>query len=278
VTERFIVGPNRYGKSSVRVFKVHEDTDAVTDVSVGIACVGDFAAVHQRGDNTAVVPTDTMRNTVYALAQDRLGHELERFGRVLAAHFLEFPSIAGVEIEIEERPWRAPASSLHPHAFTPAGVERRLARITAGALGDGIEAGINDLRVLKTTGSSFTGFIRDRFTTLPAAEDRLLATEVSATWRYLGHPDDYTETWHSVRTALFESFADRPSRSAQEQAYQMGKTVLTRHPVIDEISVALPNRHHLPVDLSRFGVEDRGIVFQPVDEPYGDIRVTVQRP
>ena len=271
----FVLGPNRYGKSAVRVFKVHDQ--GVSDLDVQVACVGDFGPVHTRGDNSAVVATDTMKNTVYALAQDRLGHEIERFGRVLAAHFLEFPSIAGVEVAIDERPWTAVDG--HPDAYLPFGTgdERRTARVTAGSLGDQIESGLRDLLVLKTSDSSFTGFDRDRFTTLPEAEDRLLSTAVTATWRYHGHPEDYSEVWRQVRSTLVERFASQPSRSVQEQGYIMGSAVLETQPTIEEISLGMPNRHHLPVDLNRFNIEDRGVVFQPVDQPYGDIHLTVRR-
>lgn len=274
--ERFVLGPNHYGKSGVRVFKAHPEGGGVSDLTVRIACEGDFAGVHLRGDNSPVVPTDTMRNTVYALAQDRLGREIERFGRVVAAHFLEFPSIGAVEVEIEERSWTAIGS--HGHAFTPERTERRLARITAGHLGDGIDAGIRGLVMLKTTGSSFVGYERDRYTTLEDAEDRILATEVAATWRYGGHPDDFSAVWRDVRSTLLETFAAQASRSVQEQGYRMGEAVLATQPTIDRITLGMPNRHHLAVDLARFGHDDRGIVFQPVDEPFGDIWVTVERP
>ncbi|MGH9246967.1 MAG: factor-independent urate hydroxylase [Acidimicrobiales bacterium] len=277
MADDFTLGPNRYGKSAVRVFKVHGAGVGVgvSDLTVQIACEGDFAAVHAHGDNSPVVATDTMKNTVYAMAQDRLGPEIERFARVLVAHFLEFPQISGVRVEIEERPWTTIGA--HRHAFTPAGAERRLARITAGTMGDRVEAGIRELIVLKTAGSSFAGFPRDRYTTLPDADDRILATAVTAEWRYRGHPDDYSATWHRVRTALVESFASEPSRSVQEQGYLMGGAVLRAEAEVDEITLGLPNRHHLQVDLSRFGMDDRGVVFQPVDEPYGDIWVTVRR-
>ncbi|MGH8874453.1 MAG: factor-independent urate hydroxylase [Acidimicrobiia bacterium] len=269
-----MLGPNRYGKSAVRVVKVL-DGGGIADLTVGILCEGDFALVHTHGDNAAVVATDTMKNTIYALAQDRLGHEAERFARVLAAHFREFPQVTGTEVRIEERLW-APIGS-HPHAFAPTGTERRLAGVTAGTMGNAVEAGIRGLMMLKTTGSSFSGFTRDRYTTLSDAEDRLLATEVTAHWRYHTHVTDYTEVWRSVRRILMEDFAARPSRSAQEQGYGMGRAVLDAHPEIEEITMSMPNNHHLAVDLTRFEMEDRGVVFQPVDEPYGDIRVTVRR-
>jgi urate oxidase len=247
----------------------------VGDLTVQVICEGDFAAVHLHGDNAAVVPTDTMKNTVYALAQDRLGHQLERFARVLAAHFLEFPTISGVRVEIEERLWTRLAG--HGHAFQPAGGDRRLARVRAGTFGDRIEAGVRGLLVLKTAGSSFTGFTQDRYTTLPETTNRLMASNVNAEWRYHRHPDDFTATWRSVRAQLVETFAGPASQSVQEQAWMMGQAVLAAHPEVAEITVAMPNKHHLSVDLTRFGLEDKGVIFQPVDEPYGDITVTAAR-
>jgi urate oxidase len=275
VGEHSIVGPNRYGKSAVRVFRVDPDGGRVTDLTVDVACTGEFDAVHERGDNSPVLPTDTIKNTVFALAQDRLGHEIERFGEVLATHFLEFPSIDCVAVTIEERPWTPIAD--HTHAFTATDGERRTARVLAGSAGDRIESGIRGLTVLKTSGSSFVGFPRDRYTTLQEADDRILATELTVEWRYRDPPDDYSALWAAVRAALVDTFAARPSRSAQEQAYLMGDAVLAAQPNIEAVTIGMPNRHHLAVDLNRFGHDDRGIVFQPTTEPYGDIWVTVER-
>jgi urate oxidase len=159
----------------------------------------------------------------------------------------------------------------------PAGTDRRVARVSAGTFGDRTDAGVRGLLVLKTSGSSFTGFIHDQYTTLPDATDRLLASEVTAEWRYHGHPDDFTATWRGVRDTLVDTYAARPSRSVQEQAWMMGRAVVADHPEVSEITVAMPNKHHLNVDLARLGLEDRGVIFQPVDEPYGDITVTVVR-
>jgi urate oxidase len=140
-----------------------------------------------------------------------------------------------------------------------------------------VGGGIVGLLLLKTTGSGFTGFPRDRFTTLTEASDRLLATSVGARWRYSSDPDDFLSAWTSVRAALAASFAGFSSASLQQQGYEMGRAALAALPEIDEIRLRLPNSHHLEVDLARFGSTETGVVFQPVDEPYGDIRLTVRR-
>lgn len=179
------LGPNRYGKSGVRLLKVL-DGGGVVDLTLRVTCQGDFAATHTGGDNRLVVPTDTMRNTAFAFAQDHLDHELESFCALLVDHFLTFEQVERVEVEARQRRWGHIGS--HSHAFASPSGELRVARVTR-ADGDPVtEAGIEGLAVLKTTGSSFTGFMRDRYTTLPEAEDRLLATSVTAGWRYSSPP------------------------------------------------------------------------------------------
>ncbi len=143
--------------------------------------------------------------------------------------------------------------------------------------GESLSAGLTGLLLLKSAGSRFSGFPRDRFTTLVETEDRILATRLTARWTYPDPLDDYVETWEEVRATLLESFASFDSASAQNQGYEMGRAVLASHPEVGEIRLRLPNVHHLEVDLTRFAIDDRGVVFQPVDEPYGDIALTVRR-
>lgn len=138
-------------------------------------------------------------------------------------------------------------------------------------------AGIEGLVVLKTRGSAFAGFPHDEFTILPEADDRLLATSVSAEWRYHPVPADTTETWEVARSVITGAFFDPPSKSLQHQGWLMAQAALSAVSEIDEISFRLPNQHHLPFDLARFGMTDKGIVLQPVSEPYGDIALTVER-
>jgi urate oxidase len=268
------LGANSWGKSEVRVSKIRRDAgrDDLLDLSVAVRLEGDVAGAHIDGDNSLVLPTDTMRNTVYGMAHSHLGPDLEGFARVLCTHFLEAPGVDVATVSIAERRWERVTSS----GFVGGGSERRLARVTRGAR-ESTHAGVEGLVLLKTTGSAFSGFPRDGYTILPEAEDRLLATSVTAEWAYDTIPEDTTRAWSLVRQILIERFFADWSASMQHQGYQMGEAVLAVVPEVTEISLHLPNQHHLPFDVTRFGVEDTGTVFHPVTEPYGDIRLTVVR-
>lgn len=268
------LGPNRWGKSGVRVSKLlrGDESDDFVDVTVQVLLEGDVAPAHTEGDNSFVLPTDTMRNTVYALAQSHLTRDLERFGEVLCDHFLAREGVDGAAVTLEEAVWARETS----HGFVGGGSERRIARVVRGAE-TSTAAGIHGLVVLKTTGSAFEGFPRDEFTILPEASDRLLATSISADWAYSSLPDDTSATWGSVRQVLLDRFFEDWSASVQHQGYLMGEAVLEAVDEIESIRFRLPNQHHLPFDLTRFGLEWEGTVFHPVSEPYGDIHLTVTR-
>lgn len=268
------LGANRWGKSEIRVSKVHhsESGDDFSDLSVQVLLEGEVAAAYTEGENRAVLPTDTMRNTVYALVQESLGSDLEMFASLLCDHFLDRDEVSRAMVNIAERLW----SRHGPHGFIGGGTDRRVAKVARGE-DTTIWAGIEGLLVLKTTGSAFSGFPKDRYTLLPEAEDRILATSVTATWRYSSLPADTTAAWRKGRETLVERFFADWSASVQHQGWQMGVALLEAIPEADEVELHLPNQHHLPFDLSRFGVEDRGVVFQPVSEPYGDITLTVTR-
>lgn len=268
------LGANRWGKSQVRVSKIHrgEVADDISDVTVSVLCEGDVEAAHTLGDNSGVLPTDTMKNTVYALAQDHLTKDLEGFGLRLAEHFLERDSIHLVTVELRERVWQRETAT----GFLGGGSARRLARISRG-LEDRASSGVEDLVVLKTRGSGFTGFPKDDFTTLPETDDRLLATSITAEWVYEEGPEDTAATWGLVCRTMIDSFFAEWSGSVQQEGFLMGQAVLEAVADVSEIHLRLPNQHHLPFDLSRFGLDDHGIVFHPVSEPYGDIALTVRR-
>ena len=265
------LGANRWGKSGVRVSKVFDEGDFI-DVTVQVLLQGDVDAAHTKGDNSAVLPTDTMRNTIYGLAQESLDRDLEGFGEVLCQRFLEREAIRTAVVTIYESIWDRQTA----HGYIGGGSERRKARVARG--GDvSTSAGVEGLVVLKTGGSAFEGFPRDEFTILPEASDRLLATSVTADWVYSEVPSDTGGTWQQVRDLLVEHFFSDWSASVQHQGYLMGEAVLAAVGEIDAISFRLPNQHHLPFDLTRFGMEWEGTVFHPVSEPYGDIYLTVTR-
>lgn len=268
------LGPNRWGKTDVRLSKVirGDDADDFLDVTVQVLLQGEVAAAHTEGDNSGVVPTDTMRNTTYGLAQEHLTRDLESFGEILSRHFLAKPGIHQATVTIYENIWVRESAS----GFVGGQSERRKARVARGSE-ESTSAGIEGLVVLKTSGSAFAGFPKDEFTILPETSDRLLATSVTAGWDYSPVPSDTSATWSLVRGVLIDRFFEDWSASVQHQGYLMGEAVLDAVAEISEISLRLPNQHHLPFDLTRFGLEWAGTVFHPVSEPYGDIYLTVTR-
>ncbi len=275
------LGPNRYGKAGVRLVTVrrgapHEVRDWTVDVSLS----GDFDAAHVEGDNREILPTDTMKNAVYVLAARLDPDQPEDLGLALTRHFLDRSgAVAGVEVTITQHPWsRLSDGTGDDHAFVGAQRWLRSARVAGSRQVFQIEAGIRDLLLLKTTGSAFRGFARDELTTLPEAEDRLLATALEAIWRYGDSDVDFDREWEEIRTTLVATFAEHDaSESVQHTAYHMGETVLSRHPVVEEIRLTLPNLHHYLVELESFGLDNPGLVYRAADRPYGLIEATVIR-
>jgi urate oxidase len=274
----FVLARNSYGKSEIRLVKVTRDTDRheLCDVTVDVALEGDFAAVHATGDNSGLLATDTMRNTVYALAAQHAVEDLEIFGRVLVDHFVEAgPTVHRARVQLVDHPWARLGD--HDHAFQRAGGGERIAVVSGDGLSSRVEAGIEDLVLLRTTGSGFEGFLRERFTTLPETDDRVLATAVSARWTYAEGGIDYGAAWRAARDAILATFADHYSPSVQFTLRKMGEAVLRAVDAIERVHLSLPNRHHLLYDLARFGLDNDNRVFHASAEPYGLIEGTVER-
>ena len=272
---------NRYGKAAIRLVRVARDPNGhrVRDLTVAIALEGDFDAAHTDGDNSQVVATDTMKNTAYAFAKEHLDGSIEAYGRALAEHFLEAPQVDTATVNIRGHHWSAidVAGTPAPDAFVRGGEGTRLATVSASRGGVVVEAGVEDLIVMKTTRSAFSGFPRDRYTTLPETDDRLMATKITAVWRY-GSPDlDADATFAAVRATLLEVFADHDSPSVQASIWIMARAILERHEEIEEIRMVLPNLHHWLVDLSAFGLDNDRDIYIPTTEPHGLIEATVRR-
>lgn len=271
-----VLGPNQYGKAEVRVVVVDRAAPRhrLKDLTVSSALRGDFAAAHLTGDNAHVLATDTQKNTVFAFARDGVG-EIEEFALRLARHFAgAYPWITGARVEIAEHGWER--IEPHGHAFARSGTgEARTAVATVDSGRAYVLSGLSDLVLLKTTGSAFAGFPRDRYTTLAETDDRILATAVTARWR---HADPADRAPHAaVRAALVETFAALDSKALQQTLYAMGEAVLDRHPGIAEIRLSLPNRHHFLQDLGPFGLDNPQVVYHADDRPYGLIEGTVRR-
>src|SRR3954452_22313128 len=263
------LGINQYGKAETHLVRVYRDAaeHELRDLTVSVALAGDLEAVHLRGDNSAVLATDTQKNTVYAFAREHPVGTPEAFAARLARHFLG-GAITRARVHVSEVAW----TRLSDHAFTQASREARIAMVVAEPDGTYVASGIAGLVVLKTTDSEFNGFPRDRYTTLQETYDRVLATEVSARWRHDGDAD-----WDAARRALLDTFAAHYSFSLQQTLYAMGSAVLEACPGVHEIRLSMPNKHHFVVDLAPFGLENPNEVFHADDRPYGLIEGAVMR-
>jgi urate oxidase len=275
------LGANRYGKAAIRLVRVGRDTNPhrLRDLTVAIALEGDFTAAHTDGDNSLVVATDTMKNTAYAFALDRLDGAIESYGQALAEHFLDYDQVEGATVNIRGHHWQPIDVGGSParDAFVRGGEGTRVATIAATRAETTVEAGVEDLVVMKTTRSAFEGFPRDRYTTLAETDDRLMATKLTAIWRY-GSPDlDFDRVFLDVRMTLLEVFADHDSPSVQTSIWIMAKAMLERHQELDEVRMVLPNLHHWLVDLSPFGMTNDRTVYIATNEPHGLIEATVRR-
>jgi urate oxidase len=232
--------------------------------------------VHTTGDNANVVPTDTQKNTVFAFAKQAPVGELEDFALRLARHFVaEFAAISRARVHIAETGWER----LDAHNLRRAGDEARIAIVVCDADGSAhVVSGLQDLVVMKTAGSEFTGYVKDRYTTLPETRDRILATAVTARWRHAAAAGDWDGSFAAARAEMLDRFAAHHSLSLQQTLYEMGAGVLRARPEIAEVRLSLPNRHHFLVDLSPFGLENDNEVFRAEDRPYGLIEAVLSRP
>jgi urate oxidase len=280
------LGRNQYGKAEVRVVAVDRSSPrhSLVDLNVSSSLRGDFTAAHTAGDNSHVLATDTQKNTVFAFARDGVGTP-EEFALRLARHFAgSYDWITGARVAVESYGWEriSVGGAGHDHSFRKAGSEVRTTVVTVDGDEVHVLAGLADLVVLKTTGSEFWGFPRDRYTTLAETRDRILATAVTARWRYTRTDLDFDATFAVVRAALLEAFATTHSLALQQSLFAMGQAALERCPDVAEVRMSMPNRHHFLQDLSAFGLgngpEGTGpVVYHADDRPYGLIEGTVLR-
>jgi urate oxidase len=276
-----VVGGNQYGKAEVRMVAVDRSAPAhsFVDLNVGITLSGDLDDVHISGDNRNVVPTDTQKNTVFAFAKEIPVRAIEEFGLRLARHFVSsFAPITRARVHIESARWRRLAvdGKPHPFSFVRADAELRTATVVCDAeSGEWVLSGLQDLVVLKTSGSEFSGYITDRYTTLQETADRILSTSVTARWRHGGHTEDWDASFTAVRGAMLERFAATHSLSLQQTLHAMAAGAIQSRPEIVEVRLSMPNRHHYVVDLQPFGLDNPNEIFRVEDRPYGLIEASV---
>jgi urate oxidase len=274
---------NRYGKSRVRLVRVNRQAaiHEFEEWSVEVLLRGDFLSCFAEGDNSKILPTDTMKNTVYSLARKSSATCIEEFAKELIEHFLTHnPQASAAEVSIQEKSWQHlnVAGKLHPTTFSQAGSEVQITRvIRKRAESFQIESGLSDLVLMKTAGSAFEGFVHDPLTTLPETSDRLFGTCLRASWIYPSHVIPFTSVRNSIRESLLAAFASHQSKSVQHTLYVMAECALAAASQISEITLTMPNKHCLLVDLSPFGQDNPNHIFMPIDEPHGTIEARVCR-
>jgi len=270
-----VLAADTYGKSRVRLMKLvrREDGHDLKEITVQILFQGDFASCYEAGDNSRVLPTDTIKNTVYVLARTHEIVSIEEFAQCLIEYFLKSnPQVSEVRVDTTEHLW----SRINSTAFTRAS-GKRTAEVTGTRDGMTVEAGIDDLLILRSAGSAFEGYIKDQYTNLPETKDRIFQTALLATWRYNTRSLDFNAQWEKIRATILETFATHDSRSVQHTLHAIGQQVLATFPQVSEIQLTMPNKHALLVDLSPFGLDNPNEIFLPTDEPSGYIEAKLVR-
>jgi urate oxidase len=281
-----VLGPNQYGKAETRVVRISRDGSRheIRDLNVSTSLRGDFADAHIRGDQSHVLPTDSQKNTCFAYAIEKGAGQIEDYALALARHFVgDIESVREARIEVEEYRWEraSVAGAAHPHTFIRAGQDVRTTSVAVRGEGPGQQAwvvsGLKDLVLLKSTGSEFAGFLKDPYTTLPETRDRIMATSLTARWRYPTDSADWAGVHARTRQIIIERFAQVHSLALQQTLWEMGRAVLAAQPDVAEIRLSAPNKHHFLADLAPFGLENPGEVFYAADRPYGVIQCSVIR-
>ena len=278
---------NRYGKSRVRLMRVtrHESHHDLDEWTVQVLLTGDFETAHTLGDNSKILPTDTMKNTVYFVARESKAASMEEYAKELIDFLLRRnPQVSGVEVVVESHLWKRLTvdGESHPTAFIHGSDERQTSRVSRRQ-GEAFEivSGLDGLNILKTAQSAFHGYIKDELTTLPETKDRLFGTVLKAEWPYtaraIGDGIDFNKVRLHLRDAMLATFAKHDSLSVQQTLYAMAEAALAHTDIIDEVYMLMPNKHNLLVDMSRFGRDNPNHIFVPTDEPHGTIEATVRR-
>jgi urate oxidase len=277
------LGENRYGKSRVRLSRItrHGDRHEFEEWSVRVLLHGDFERSFAEADNNTILPTDTMKNTVYSVARDSRTETIEEFAKELGDYLLaNNPQVSKVSVEIDKKAWERMVVDGEAEATTFKLGSPELHTVHTVRERDGdwlIVSGVDGLVILKTTKSAFTGYIKDRLTTLKPATDRIFGTSATVTWEIVKSATDYSGIRSRVLSALLKEFAAHNSMSVQHTLFDMGKAALAATPEIARITLTMPNLHHLLVDLTPFGQDNPNHIFAPIDEPHGYIEATIER-
>lgn len=287
------VAAARYGKDNVRVYKVHKDpktgVQTVTEMTVCVLLEGEIDTSYTKADNSVIVATDSIKNTIFILAKQNPVTPPELFGSILGTHFInKYKHIHVAHTNIITHRWTRLNidGKPHSHSFVRDSEETRNVQVdVTEGVGIDIKSSINKLTVLKSTGSQFWGFVRDEYTTLPEVWDRILSTDVEATWAWKrfsgldevrGNVPKFDETWEAARNITLKTFAEEESASVQATMYKMGEQILAYQPLLETVEYSLPNKHYFEIDLSwHKGLKNTGKdaeVFVPQTNPNGLIK------
>jgi urate oxidase len=249
--------------------------------TVQVLLTGDFDSAHYEGDNSKLLPTDTMKNTVYSVARRSQATSMEDYAKELVDFLLgRNPQVSSASVAVASTMWKRLSidGKPHPTAFMRGSGEQQTTTVERSRSGNfSVVSGLTNLVVLKTADSAFEGYIKDDLTTLKETDDRLFGTALSAEWRYTSAALDFDATRQTLREAMLKTFADHKSKSVQETLYAMGESALTHVEAVDRIDLTMPNKHCLLVDLSRFGQDNPNEIFVPTDEPSGHIEARIRR-
>jgi urate oxidase len=278
---------NRYGKSRVRLMRVHKHFDHhdVDEWTVQVLLTGDFETAHTHGDNSKILATDTMKNTVYFVARQSTATSMEAYALELIDYILtRNPQVDSAEVVIQSSLWKRLTidGKPFPTAFMRGSDERQTTRISkAQDAAPTITSGLDNLTIMKTANSGFVGYIKESLTTLPETTDRLFATALKTEWPYtaaaIAAGIDFNKVRTHLRDVMITAFAKHDSLSVQQTMFAMGEAALAHTDIIDEVYMLMPNKHQLLVDMSRFGKDNPNHIFVPTDEPHGTIEATITR-
>ncbi len=274
---------NRYGKGRVRVMRIHRDGERheVSQLNVKAMLEGDFARAYTSADNSTSVSTDTIKNVVNIVARENTGLGTEEFCQMLAKRYFElYPQANSVAITAHETKWSRLSfrGKPHPHSFVLDSNGKPFVELTATRGGSStLASGIDGFTFMKSTQSGWENYVKDAYTTIPPTKDRICATSMVASWKWSGKPASYPAANKKILDTLLEVFSTTYSPSVQNSLYHMGEAALAAVPEISEISMACPNMHFIPMNLSAFGMDNNNDVFLPTDEPHGQIECTVGR-
>lgn len=292
---QFKIIDKEYGKAGVKLLYVAQNgpKHIIKELEVETSLTLDSEKDYKYGDNSDIIATDSQKNTVYILAKKFGVENLEKFGILLAQHFIDkYPWVVSARITLSQHPWSRivdKQGAEHSHAFVSSPKFVRTAEVLMDrSRVPRVASGVRGLTVIKTTQSAFVNFFSDEYRTLPDMEDRIFSTIVTADWKYGNIRGlDFDKAFSTVESTILESFAGPADKgiyspSVQQTQYLTQKSIFQKIPQVDAIKMSMPNRHYFPVDFSRFPIPEvqgagAGQVMLPVDKPSGMITSTLAR-